>query len=302
MRMHPDQIPIDAHIARALISEQFPEWADLEVTAVSGSGTVNAIFRVGQGMAARFPLQRAEPDLARRALEQEAAAMTEFASASPVASPIPVALGRPGGAYPMPWSVQTWLDGDVATPISVATSTAVARDLADLIQSLRAVPTRGRTFRGTGRGGDLRAHDAYVQECLTEVEGFRDAEPLRALWSRLRGLPDGAAHVMTHSDLTPWNILIDERVRGVLDAGCFGPADPSLDLVCAWHHFDAPARAVLRDALSADELAWQRGAAWAFQQAVGLVWYYRTTNPPMAWLGETTLARLLADDDVSGTR
>jgi hypothetical protein len=46
-------------------------------------------------------------------------------------------------------------------------------------------------------------------------------------------------------------------------------------------------------------LEWARGAAWAFEQAMGLVWYYRESNPVMADLGRTTLGRILADPDIA---
>ena len=49
---------------------------------------------------------------------------------------------------------------------------------------------------------------------------------------------------------------------------------------------------MLRDVLGPDDAEWERGRAWAFQQAMGLVWYYVRTNPPMADLGRRTLARL----------
>ena len=299
MQMHANQLHVDAELVRALVDGQYPEWSGLPIEPISGSGTVNAIFRIGHDLTARLPLQRTDPTLARSELEREAGALAEFAAVSPFPAPMPVALGRPGVGYPMPWAVQTWLDGEVASPVSVAASAALAQDLAELIRTLRSAPTRGRRFRGRGRGGILRDHDAYVLECIERTEQFSDGEPLRALWERFRELPDGASAVMTHGDLTPWNILTaDDRLNGVLDAGSFGPADPSLDLVCAWHLFDARTRAVLRDALSVGEVEWRRGAAWAFQQAMGLVWYYRTSNPAMAWLGEKTLARLLEDDEL----
>jgi aminoglycoside phosphotransferase (APT) family kinase protein len=81
----------------------------------------------------------------------------------------------------------------------------------------------------------------------------------------------------------------------VLDVGGLGPADPALDLVGAWHLLEAGPREVFRDELGCDDLQWARGAAWAFEQAVGLVWYYAESNPPMSALGRRTLERLLAD-------
>ena len=83
------------------------------------------------------------------------------------------------------------------------------------------------------------------------------------------------------------------RLAGLLDVGGTGPADPALDLVGAWHLLDDGPRDVFRTALGVEEAEWRRGVAWAFEQAVGLVWYYRTTNPVMSAQGRRTLERLL---------
>lgn len=50
---------------------------------------------------------------------------------------------------------------------------------------------------------------------------------------------------------------------------------------------------MLRQALACDELEWERGKAWAFQQAMGLVWYYAESNPAMSRLGRLSLERIL---------
>lgn len=51
----------------------------------------------------------------------------------------------------------------------------------------------------------------------------------------------------------------------------------------------------LRTALGCEDLQWERGAAWAFEQAAGAFWYYRNTNARMAVMGQTTLERIVAD-------
>jgi aminoglycoside phosphotransferase (APT) family kinase protein len=103
---------------------------------------------------------------------------------------------------------------------------------------------------------------------------------------------------MTHGDLIPGNVLVAHgRLVGVLDVGGLGPADPALDLVAAWHLLDAGPRRVLRADLRCDDLEWARGQAWAFEQAMGLVWYYADTNPAMSGLGRRTLSRILASPD-----
>jgi hypothetical protein len=48
--------------------------------------------------------------------------------------------------------------------------------------------------------------------------------------------------------------------------------DPALDLVGGWHLLGEGPRGVLRDELGCDDLEWERGRAWAYAQAMGLVW------------------------------
>lgn len=294
--MHADQLTVSPETVRALVDEQFPWWRGLPVTSVASHGTVNAIFRVGDRLTARFPLQPGPVDVTRRRLESEAEAARELAAGTRFPTPEPVALGEPGAGYPLPWSVQTWLPGTVAIDEDPGESAAFAHDLADLITDLRAVGTRGRTFSGNGRGGDLRAHDAWMETCFEHSEGLLDVPRLRRMWETFRSLPREAADVMTHGDLIPGNVLVsDGRLAGILDGGGFGAADPALDLVSAWHLLEAGPRQVLRLDLGCDDLEWERGRAWAFAQAMGLVWYYLETNPAMSRMGRRTLERLLAD-------
>jgi aminoglycoside phosphotransferase (APT) family kinase protein len=254
---------------------------------------------VGEELAASFPLVRADPGTARAALVAEHGAMAEFAALCPLPTPEPVALGEPSAEFPLPWSLRTWVPGEVADPWSVADSDAVVEDLRGLLLALRAAPTRGRSFTGPGRGGRLADHDDWVRECLARSRELLPVDALEARWTRWRLLGPPAVAVMSHRDLIPANLLVAEgRLRGVLDAGGFYPADPALDLVVAWHLLDAPRRAMLRERLGCGEAEWERGAAWAFAQAIGLVWYYEESNPTMAALGRSTLERLLQDPSV----
>ncbi|BCJ40137.1 putative phosphotransferase [Actinoplanes ianthinogenes] len=275
-------------LARDLIDAQFPQWRHLPIERVGTHGTVNAVFRLGDELAVRFPQQ--EEDLVA-----EAAAARELLGATRFRTPEPIALGEPGLGFPRRWAVQTWLPGDVPTEDSHADSEGLARDLAEFIAGVRALDPGDRTFRGRGRGGHLPDHDDYLADCFRRSEGLLDVPPLRRLWAELRELPRETPDVMCHRDLIPGNLLTGgDRLTGVLDVGGFGPSDPALDLVCAWHLFDAGAREVLRAELKCGDLDWERGRAWAFQQAMGLVWYYHRTNPTMARLGRSTLRRLLS--------
>lgn len=293
VRMHPEQRDVTLEVARRLVDDQFPQWYGLPLERVASSGTVYTIIRVGDGIAARFPLEGSDPDVVRTQLVAEMGAARELTRCSPVPSPEPLVIGDPGPGYLLPWSVYTWLPGQVATPWHQAGSLSFARDLAALIAGLRSADTGGRRFSGPGRGGELRDHDDWIATCLDRSEGLLDVAPLRTLWRQLRCLPPAGPDVMSHGDLIPANLLVrDGRLVGVLDGGGFAPADPALDLVAAWHLLDNDPRAELRGLLSCGEIEWERGRAWAFAQAIGLVWYYTESNPTMSALGRSTLARV----------
>jgi aminoglycoside phosphotransferase (APT) family kinase protein len=209
-------------------------------------------------------------------------------------------VGEPGAGYPLPWSVQTWLPGTVATDEDPGQSAAFARDLAEFIHGVRAIDTHGRAFSGTGRGGDLRSHDAWMETCFERSEQLLDVPRLRRTWAIMRDLPRSDPDVMTHGDLIPGNVLVcGGRLAGVIDVGGMGPADPALDLVGAWHLLETGPRQVLRDDLNCDDLDWERGKAWAFEQSMGAVWYYVESNPAMSLMGRRTLQRILADTSSS---
>jgi aminoglycoside phosphotransferase (APT) family kinase protein len=293
--MHPDQLAVASSTVRALVHQQFPRWRGNPIRKVVSEGTVNALYRIGDRLVARFPLQPAAAGSTRDSLESEAEAARELAGRTRFPTPEPVALGEPGFGYPLPWSVQTWLPGRTATEEDPSASPGFAHDLADFICDVRTIQTHGRAFTGHGRGGDLRQHDAWMRTCFERSEGLLDVPLLRRTWSALRVLPRRDVDVMTHGDLIPGNVLVSTgRLAGVIDVGGLGPADPALDLVCAWHLLDAGPRQVLRDELSCDDLEWERGKAWAFEQAMGAVWYYAQTNKAMSQMGRRTLERIAA--------
>ncbi|MFD9137177.1 aminoglycoside phosphotransferase family protein [Streptomyces bottropensis] len=298
MAMHDDQVDVTAETVAMLIREQFPQWSGKAIRLLPSTGTVNAIFRIGDDLSARFPLRPADAADALASLQEEARASAELARVSRFPVPEPVALGRPGAGYPMPWSVQTWLPGTVASDADASGSDAFAEDLAAFIGALRGAETRGRFFSGEGRGGVLVDHDGWMEQCFEESEGLLDVPRLRQVWSRLRELPRTGGDVMSHRDLIPGNVLVaGGRLSGVIDTGGFGPADPALDLISAWHLLRPGPRDVLRRTLGCDDPEWERGKAWAFEQAMGLVWYYVESNPTMSRLGRRTLDRILESEE-----
>lgn len=295
--MHVGQLAISAQTARALIDEQFPKWHGLRLQRLPAAGTVHEIFRLGSGLLARFRLEADDVESVWSELRAEAAAARELAGRTRFATPEPVAIGEPGRDYPMPWLVQTWVEGTVAMDDDPGESEGFATDLAEFISGVRRIDTRGRRHAGHERGGCLADHDEWIQVCLARSEGLLDLAVLRRIWDTLRVLPRGdSLDVMNHGDLLPGNLLVrDGRLTGVLDVGGLAPADPALDLVSAWHCLEGGPRRVLRECLGAGDEEWERGKAWAFQQAMGAVWYYVDSNPVFSQVCRRTLARVTAD-------
>lgn len=86
-RIHPDQLATDASLVRRLLADQFPHWAELPVTAVSSSGTENAIFRLGDEMVVRLPHRPVRDDQ----IEKLDRWLPRLAPRLPLAIPAPLA-------------------------------------------------------------------------------------------------------------------------------------------------------------------------------------------------------------------
>lgn len=87
--MHEGELAVTEATAARLIAQRFPALASSPVRRVRTAGTVNTIIRVGDRLAARFPLI---PE-AETALVTEAAAMRGLADACPVPTPVSFGVG-----------------------------------------------------------------------------------------------------------------------------------------------------------------------------------------------------------------
>lgn len=294
--MHANELDPSPELVRELLATQHPRLLTGPVRRIASQGTVNAIFRVGDEFACRLPLVPVEPDAALADRAVEVAAAERFATVD-LKTPEFIAYGEPTASYPMPWSVWRWIDGEVADDARLAESPAFATQLACFVEQVHDLQTGGATFRGTGRGGRLADSDEWVEKCLRRSEGLIDTGALAAHWSTWRDLVRDPRHdTWTHNDLMPGNLLVrDGQLVGVIDVGQAGVADPAVDLQPAWNLFSPKARRAFRDALSVDDERWERGRAWSFIQAIGCLWYYRETNPPMAATAYKTLIALLGE-------
>jgi len=60
--LHEDEIDISDESVRELIGSQFPEWAQKQILRIRSSGTVNAIFRIGEEFAAHQTVNHSDDE------------------------------------------------------------------------------------------------------------------------------------------------------------------------------------------------------------------------------------------------
>src|SRR5438034_9607672 len=103
--MHEGEVDIDVELVRELLATQFPRWAALPLAPVPSTGTVNAIYRLGDDLCVRLPrVQQWAGNL-----EKELRWLPTLAPHLPLAVPEPVAAGNPGAGYPFVWAIYGWL-------------------------------------------------------------------------------------------------------------------------------------------------------------------------------------------------
>ncbi|TWE21798.1 aminoglycoside phosphotransferase (APT) family kinase protein [Kitasatospora atroaurantiaca] len=292
-RMHADEADIDVAVVRGLIAAQFPQWADLSVEPVDTVGTDNAVYRLGGELAVRLP--RIEGAVG--SVEREQQWLPLLAPQLPVAVPAPRGLGGPAGGYPWSWSVYRWLDGENPSVNRVAEPGLLAEDLAEFIRALRRIDPSGGP--SAGRGVPLAARDAATRAAIVELRGIIDTDAAGAAWEEALRIPERSGPpAWFHGDLSPGNVLITRgRLSAVIDFGCMGVGDPTVDLIIAWNLLPADARGVFRAALQADDATWARGRGWALSIALIQLPYYRDTNPVLAANARHVIREVLADHE-----
>ena len=295
-RLHDDEVRTDASLVRRLLASQFPQWAGLALAPVRSEGTDNAMYRLGEDMAARLPRRPS----AVSAIAKEHAWLTRLAPALPLPLPLPRARGAPGEGYPWGWSVCRWLDGESLEPGRISDMDRCARDLAAFIRALQAIDAGGAPRAGAhnhGRGAPLAQWQTTIQERLAWLADLDDIGLIAEAWdSDANAAPWDRPPVWIHGDLSAGNLLAKEgRLSGVIDWSCLGAGDPACELQVAWTLFDEAGRETFRAAMSVDDATWIRGRAWGL--AVGLLnlSYYRNRSPAIAHKARRAIDAVLAD-------
>ncbi|MBO3086003.1 aminoglycoside phosphotransferase family protein [Cellulomonas fengjieae] len=275
-RMHADELDLPVALVANLLADQFPQWSDLPVRRLASSGTDNAMFRLGDDLVVRMP----RIHWASGTVDHEATWLPRVDGHLPVTVPRVLAVGTSARGYPWTWSVMTWVPGVNPVLDRLREPVALARDLAALVRSVRALPLDG----GKPKAGPLADRDEQVRRDIVAVADEIDTAEVTAVWEHALATAewDGRS-TWVHCDIAPGNLLLTgDRLTGLIDFAGIGTGDPTLDLGVAWNLLPPPARAVFRSELDVDETTWTRARARALAQALVQLPYYRDTNPVLA--------------------
>jgi aminoglycoside phosphotransferase (APT) family kinase protein len=289
--MHSDEVDIDSSLVRRLLATQFPQWADLPIEGFPSTGTVNAIYRLGEDLYVRLPRVHHWAEDLERELEW----LPRLSPPLPLAVPEPVARGGPDEGYPFPWAVFRWLPGEPWSRDRVRDLGEAAQDLAGFVATLRRIDPAGGP--PAGRIRPLGKRDDETRAAIDALLGVVDTDAAIQAWEAALGAPawDGVP-LWTHGDLLPPNLLIDRgRLSAVLDFGAAGVGDPATDVIPAWSVFSGEAREVYRSGLGVDDGTWERGRGWALTIALLIVPYYLETNPAFAAMAKRMVEEILGD-------
>ena len=261
-----DEVKIEQGLVRALLRDQHPDLADLELRDVSG-GWDNQQWRLGEELAVRLPRTERAPAL----LDTEQTWLPILAEGLPLPTPTPVRIGKPSSLFEHTWTIARWVEGEPADRAPI-TRIEAAEVLAGFLRALhRQAPANAPA--NPSRGIPLAGLQG-VAGWFDVIADYADADAAREVWEKALAAPAWpGAPVWLHGDLHPANVVVrDGMLAGVIDFGDLCAGDPATDLSAAWILLPADAVSRFFDAYEhADEATITRARGWAVLRAVNLV-------------------------------
>ncbi len=291
--MSPQAPLINETLVKALIADQFPQWAQLPVHPVPQSGWDNRCFVLGESMLARLPSAQAYAAQVHR----EQRWLPHLRAFIPIEIPEPLALGRPGHGYPWSWSIYRWIEGDTAAHAPPSDPATFAKDLARALRALHAAPTESGPAPGDDnfhRGGALSVYNEQARQAFTALRGRIDEAQALAVWEAGLASHWNQAPVWVHGDISLGNLIVrNGKLAAMIDFGQFCIGDPACDLAIAWTFLRAQHRQTFRAHLAIDPATWQRGRAWALWKAAIVAAGIVETNAHEGKLSQLTIDEIL---------
>ncbi|MFI9381588.1 aminoglycoside phosphotransferase family protein [Kutzneria sp. NPDC052558] len=283
----------DQALVRALLREQHPDLADLELRDVDG-GWGNQQWRLGEDLGVRMPRQEG----AHHELRNEQKWLPQLAKRLPLPTPVPMRVGEPSPLFQHTWTITRWVPG-VPADHEPITNPDAAEVLADFLVALHD-PAPADAPVNPHRG--LPLSRAGGDHWFEFIDGHPVADDARAVWEKGLAAPAWSGPPLwLHADLHPANVVgRDGMLTGVIDFGDLCAGDPATDLSAAWLLLpDGAADRFFAAYARADEPTVARARAWAVIRALTLIFIGRNGRlgrpggkPTWEPAGYAALARL----------
>lgn len=289
------RIDVSEATVRRLVATQFPQWADLPVTAVKPGGWDHRTFRLGEQMAVRLPSAQ------RYALQvgKEHQWLPTLAPWLPLPIPVSLALGVPGEGYPWSWSVRRWIPGDAAAQSPIDDPVRFAVTLAEFLIALQRVDPTGGPVAGAHsfhRGASPAVYDAETRRAIDTLGARIDTRQATKVWEAALQASPPESPVWFHGDVAAGNLLVrDGQLSAVIDFGCCGVGDPACDTAIAWTLLSGDSREAFHATLSVSAATWARGRGWALWKTLITLVEHLDTDSVKADEARRVLHEVLAD-------
>lgn len=258
------EIEITAALARALLREQAPEFAELPLEML-GMGWDNTNWRLGDDLIVRLPHRAVAEPL----IEHEQRWLPVLAPRLNIAIPVPSLHGRPSEAhdYPWIWSIVPWHAGSEAADAPLTDPAATAEKLGTFFRLLH-VDAPPDAPPNPFRGGPLTDRRGSVTERVGIVGDRIDGAAAIAAFEEAAAVPTTDERVWLHGDAHTRNMVVnDGDLAAVIDWGDICSGDRATDLAGAFmlvpDHI-----AIAQAASGADDDAWRRARGWAIHFAL----------------------------------
>ncbi|MFE5563804.1 aminoglycoside phosphotransferase family protein [Amycolatopsis japonica] len=262
-----DEFRFEQELVRALLREQHPDLAELELRDVEG-GWDNQQWRLGPDLAVRLPRTERAPKL----LRGEQKWLPVLAERLPLPTPVPVRIGEPSALFEHTWTITRWVEGEPSDRAPITRPDA-AETLADFLAALHQEAPADAPVSPT-RGIPLAEMRDGFDQGLEFIEGDANTGPAREIWEKALAAPawDGAP-IWLHGDLHAANVIVrDGTLAGVIDFGDLCSGDPATDLSAAWLLLpEGTANRFFEAYAVTDEATVARARGWAVLRALHLI-------------------------------
>src|SRR4051812_48473113 len=213
------EVVVGVELARRLIGGQFPQ---LERVEPLGEGWDYSAFRVDDVYAFRFP-RRA---VVLPGMEREIATLPRVDL--PVAIPAALFVGEPGPEFPWRFFGARYIEGDEPLDVSDEIRARVSLDLAGALRALHAHDPLHLPADANQRA-DMARRVPWARAALHEL-GV-DAERVLGEAEKLGPLEAAA---LCHGDLHVRQVIVTDRLNGIIDWVDVCRGNPGIDLSLLW--------------------------------------------------------------------